>query len=516
MNYRSSPRQIEKRNRITWLNGPGVEQHFPDHLTIPAKRLAGFESMVCGKIVYPWSEGYDEDRQEFNNVYPAFPALIVYVVCYTDLRYCLDLAKEFTLQVAVRSGGHSLADYSVCDGLVIDMSALKSVCVDTSTNTVVVEAGCKFEDFVPKIEQYGYHVPTGGCPTVAIAGFMMGGGYSLTSRIFGMNCDCVLEVMVLLANGKIVVANENQNEDLFWAIRGGTGGNFGILLTVKYQLFPLGNIWGIKMTWDIDPDPTTAAKVIFTIQQQYLANNNHPNLGIETVLSADDSGIKKVFFCACFIGNESEFNQTLQPLLSIPGYTIVTKPYGKYSDVNQKVLDGTPDLPEGIKAYSRCAYIENPLSENDWLNILNFFRDKAPNKYSMIDLECYGGKINNTPESTNAFIHRHVLMDFYCDGFFSEKTNDQKKNEEWITSLFNFMATYTNGHSYQNYPNRNQTDFRWAYWGKYYNLLVLIKQKYDPDNFFHYQQSIGPDLADHPENASIDKFKDLKIVYEDF
>ena len=514
MNYRKSPLQIEKLKTAEWLKSTDSDPVYPDALKVKKHELAEFENLIHGKIVYPWNKDYNEDRKSFNNVYPALPIMIVYVVCYEDVRQCLKLAQKHQLLTCIRSGGHSLADYSVCDGIVIDISELKSIYVNLSDKTATIEAGCKFEGIFPVIEQYGLHMPGGGCPTVSVAGYMQGGGFGLTSRNYGMNCDNVVEVTVMLANGKIVVANESQNVDLFWAIRGGTGGNFGILLNIKYQLHELGNIWGTKIVWAIDSDPENAAQALFTIQENYLKDNILPELGIETVLSTDADGLKKVFFCASWIGSEDDFDKVLEPLLKIPGADVVLKKKGRYSAINSAVLDGTPNLPEGIKAYSKSAYIARDLSQADWKNILNFFLT-SPNQYTMIDMECYGGKINSIEIEQSAFIHRNVKMDFFCDAFFNKETNDQKENEEWLQSLFEFMTQYSNGHSYQNYPNRNQEDFRWAYWGNYYNQLVQIKNKYDPENFFRYQQSIGPMEDDRlPDQISL--FKPNPITYENY
>ena len=158
--------------------------------------------------------------------------------------------------------------------------------------------------------------------------------------------------------------------------------------------------------------------------------------------------------------------------------------------MNNDLLESCPVLPEDIKAYSRSIYIERLLSVADWTNILTYFQT-APNQYTMVDMEGYGGKIGTVEESNCAFIHRKVTMDFFCDAFFNQQTNDQKKNEDWLNAFMRFMEQYGNGHSYQNYPNRDQANYKWAYWGRYYNLLVAIKKKYDPNNFFHYMQSIG-------------------------
>ncbi|MBK7370082.1 MAG: FAD-binding oxidoreductase [Saprospiraceae bacterium] len=491
MKYRKTKNQIAKSISIKDLESGRLSQSLPTDSPLSIDQLISLEQSITGKLVFPWNPDYEQDRKDFNDVYPACPVVIVYAVCFDDLRECLKIAQDNGLQFTIRSGGHSLAGYSVCDGMVIDMSMMKHVHVDVTSQTLTVDAGAAFGDIFPILEQYGLHMPGGGCPTVCVAGYMQGGGYGLTSRAFGMNCDCVLEVMVMLADGRIVKANQNLNSDLFWAVRGGTGGNFGILLNIKYQLVPLGFIWGIKITWNIDPSPGDAAQALYTIQEQYLTDNAFANLGIETILATDTDGKKKVFFCAVWIGDEAGFDMALAPLLDVPGAQVVFKIQGKYSDVNARVLEGTPDLPEGIKAYSRSTIIERSLSIANWSDILQYFLT-APNQYTMVDMECYGGKINQVSPGYNAFIHRTAKMDFFCDAFFDDQTKDQKENEIWLNAFMTFMQRYSNGHSYQNYPNRDQQNWKWAYWGNFYDQLLSVKQKYDPANAFNYPQSIGP------------------------
>ena len=504
MKYRKSALQIEKYHSVKWLRSNDSKASFPKRFKVKRADLADAEEKIKGKVVYPWTKGYDDDRADFNNVYEAAPLMIVYVACNEDVRITLAFATENKIELVIRAGGHSLADYSVCDGIILDVSVLNNIYVDNITKTALIESGCTFEKIFPALEHYNLHVPGGGCPTVAIAGFMQGGGYGLTSRAFGMNCDCVIEVTVMLANGQIVVANKDKNRDLLWAVCGGTGGNFGVLLSVKYQLVSLGEMMGLKAKWVIDKIPDNAALALYTIQEKYLKEKAYPNLGIETVLTTDSDGLLKVMFCASWIGTQAAFEKALEPLKKIAGAAFGKLVKGKYSHVNTAVLDGTPNLPDNVKAYSRSLYIERSLSVSEWKNILTYFLT-APNKYTMVDMECYGGKIDEVKEGANAFIHRNVKMDFFCDAFFNKETNDQKKNEEWLEAFYKFLAPYSNGQSYQNYPNRKQKDFRQAYWGKYYNQLVAIKKKYDPLNFFNYQQSIGPDpIAD----------KDQKIIFK--
>jgi len=513
--------QREKKQTIEKLTAGDPSVKMDSKWGITKEQLATLEGQIDGKIVYPWSPGYDTDKREFNDVYPANPDMIVYVASYQDIRWCLDFMSKSNITTSIRSGGHSLADYSVCDGMVIDISGLKSVNVDVVNQVVWVQAGITFADLNPALEFYGMHLPGGGCPSVSVAGYMQGGGYGLTSRNYGIQRDCVLEFEMILADGSFVSASPQQNADLFWAVRGGTGGNFGVLVSIKYKIFPLGLIWGISIAWDFETDTTNAAQALYAIQENYLTGFKYPNLGIETLVFTDlaTDKHKKVRFGGAFIGTEAELNTAIAPLMAVPGATVVFKQQGLYSYVNNAVLKGIPDIPPAqlptIKFYGRSAYISRQLNVVDYRNILTFFKT-VPNDFGMLDLEGYGGRINTYPVAQSSFIHRDVTMDFYAIAFFDDVTNDQEKNRLWLISLFNFMNTYTNGHSYQNYPNRDQTGFQWAYWGPYYNQLVAIKNKYDPGNLFNYQQSIGAPLDPEAEKNQIMLFENSPIVHEKY
>ena len=515
MRFHRTPLQIQKQKTIEWLTDPKSQEAIPSDLGITTEHMATLENTIQGRIVWPWTPGYDNDKREFNDVYPADPVMIVYVANYEDVRLVLEFATETDLPTTIRSGGHSLADYSVCDGIVIDISGLKSVSVDTVNQTVWVEAGNTFADLNPKLEFYGMHLPGGGCPSVSVAGYMQGGGYGITSRNFGIQSDIVLAFTMMLADGSLVVASATQNTDLFWAVRGGTGGNFGVLLNITYRIFPLGLIWGLQLAWDFETDATNAANALVAIQDNYLSGFNYPRLGIETLVYTDitTDNHKKVVFAAAFIGTEAELDAAIAPLMALPGTIVKLKKQGKYSDVNNWVLEGIPDVPHDVKFYGRSAYVARSLTAADYANILNQFKT-APNNYAMLDLEGYGGMINQYPVQSSAFIHRDVLFDFYTILFFDNASNDQEQNREWMISFYAFLEQYTNSHSYQNYPNRDQTNFQWAYWGSYYNQLVSIKQKYDPKNFFHYPQSIGAPIAAEYEDKQIMLFDNTPIVYE--
>lgn len=451
------------------------------------------QDLIAGKIVLPGDPGYDEDRKDFDDLYPAYPQIIVYAASTSDIWWAIRYAQANNLHVAIRSGGHSTAGFSVSNGMILDLSMMNKVTVNAVDQIATVEVGCTFMSLNAELEKHGFHLPGGGCPTVAVAGYMMGGGYGFTSRTFGMNCDNVVQILMMKADGTFVIANENENADLFWAIRGGRGGNFGVLISITYKIHPLDTIYGIQIQWSLQDHMAEAAQALYVIQEKYLCNHQLPEMGIELAVITDNTDkIKKLTFCATWVGDQTELDQAMQPLLGISGAVVTMRLHDRYSKVNEALLSNVEGgLPRDIKAYSRCAYFARPLQASDYQDILQYYYDTAPNQYTIMAMECYGGKINQVAPSAMAFMHRNVLFDLFADGFFNEETNDQEENKIWIEDLFTFLSQYTNGHSYQNYPNRLQLDWKWAYYGNQYSRLVEIKQKYDPENFFRYLQSIG-------------------------
>jgi hypothetical protein len=238
MAHRKSPRRIAKAAKIAALTATGAHD------------AAELEAAIAGTIVVPGEHEYERDRQESNPAFQAYPRMIVYCEVPTDVRFAIAYARNAGWQIAIRSGGHSTAGYSVNDGLVIDISRISYVSVDSAAKVALVGAGTDFDTLNAALDGTGLHVPTGACGNVCVAGYMMGGGFGYTSRMYGMNCDNVVAVSVMLADGSIVVANATVNPDLFWAIRGGTGGNFGVLLEVTYGLHDLASVWARAIQWD--------------------------------------------------------------------------------------------------------------------------------------------------------------------------------------------------------------------------------------------------------------------------
>jgi FAD binding domain/Berberine and berberine like len=489
-----SAKQKEKELRV--LGWQALASPAPPNQVLPftADAVGDLELKIQGKLVRPTDPEYHAGRQLANFAFQDFPVLIAYCEVIADVRRCLQFARDKKIPVVVRSGGHSTAGFSIGSGMVIDLSRLSYVVVDAAKKQAIVGAGTKFGHLFAALDIYNLHVPGGGCHDVCVAGFMQGGGFGYTSRQFGMNCDNVVEALVLLADGGIVVASETTNPDLFWALRGGTGGNFGILLQVTYRLYSLGKLWGFRITWEMetDEDKDRAARVLAKLQQDYMRRCARNELGYMAFLTWQNDK-RCLVMRGMFHGAPEDGKEVLRPLTEIKPNTM-TEEHGSYLDID-KFIHEKPDIPQVddlAREDKQSGYIERQLDPADWLKVIDVFLT-TPNPWSMVGIEAYGGAINAQPKSATAFVHRDVSLDLYLDVFWMTDA-ERGPAVKFLGDFMDFMEKhYFTGASYQNYPRLTQTDYRRRYWGDYFEQLLTIKQKYDPKTFFSYPQGVLPE-----------------------
>lgn len=474
------------------------------------KEFMAFE----GRLVFRGGIDYEKFRVG-HSLAPdlPFPLIIAYCISTTDVAICLSFARKYrsTINFTCRSGGHSNAAYSLSDGIVIDVSPMKDIQLSNSKRHVVVESGVCLGDLNSTLEEFGLHIPGGECPSVGVAGHSMGGGYGFTSRSFGLNCDHMERVWMMLADGRIVVADNSQNSDLFWAVRGGTGNTFGVLLKIQYRTVELPKIWGFVITWPIDEAP----KILADLQNKYIRGETQ--LPLEMGFQCAISRIQKqknlsFFMIGTYLGSRSDGLKLLEPL----GGTLLQDKVETYNNLNDFLLNWW-ELPEltGLKEVKRSNYIARQLTENEWTTIVDFYKT-TPNQYNMVAFEVYGGKASAKVD--NAFIHRDVDFNIFIDSFSKDTWQNctEEIAEKWIADYDDLIANYANGHRYQNYPHRNNPNYRWNYWGDAFPSLLFVKKKYDPTFFFSFAQGITdyPDDNTIARSSALIKFNDLIIKYE--
>lgn len=458
------------------------------------EELAQLQLSFQGTVVLPTDPEYDQDRQG-NPLFPEYPKIILYCQVFSDVAMALDWAHQKSdWVVTCRSGGHSTAGFSVNNGMVLDISRLNHVVIDKTSMTMTVGAGANWGDVIAELNANQVHTVTGGCPDVGVAGYLMGGGYGFTSREFGMGSDNVLQMTVMLQDGRIVVATQtNEYADLFWAMRGGTGNNFGVLLEVVLRLYNKNVFWGFGIRWSLDDAPAALA----LMQSKYMKSGAPKELGYQTVIATLQDGQQALAMFGMYDGTISQGLTVLDPLLKTTGASLFVSSVNTYAYLNEHLLDDNlypPPEDAGLIEIKKPGYIAKLVSTSDWAQVVQYFKTTT-NKYNIVVMEAYGGTINAISAGDSAFVHRDVYMDFFVDSFFFESgtPTSRQQAEEWLDGFMSLMQGNFNGRMYQNYPVRNNPNFASAYWDtQSFNWLCLIKTKYDPDNFFHFEQSIPP------------------------
>lgn len=488
MAHRKSPARLRKVSRVAHFTALSTQNAPPVHESLSWQTLASLEAAITGKVVVPGDPDYNKDRQESNPAFDIYPKVIVYCANESDIQECLQVARKWKIWVAVRAGGHSSAGYSVNNGMVIDVSSLNSVYIDYANAIVYAGGGTDWDTFNGVMNNTGWHLPTGACGSVCVGGFVQGGGYGYTSRAYGIQSDCVTSMRVILVNGNIVTATANNAYgDLFWALRGGTGGNFGVVTQVGYNMVPLPSVWAWAISWRA----TDTAAVLTLMQNEYTVAGCPDQLGY--MMNVGFYQGQAVYMVqGMYAGNRADGLASIQSLLAFASAQLLVDQVGTYPDMDAYLENypyPLPDQPDGTPESKASCYLAAPMPQSAWQQVVEYVAT-SPNKWSLMYTEPYGGAINRYPIQNSAFIHRNVTLNFCVDVFWRDSA-ERAQMDTWMRGLLAIVAPYANGEVYQNYADASLQDFRTAYWGSAYPTLLSVKQKYDPTNFFHYQQSIS-------------------------
>ena len=476
-------------------------------LGIPLAQLKAFQAGLQGTIVVPGDPTYDDDRMLFNPVFDNYPRAIINCLAVGDVRIALAMAKFAGQPVAVRSGGHCTAGFSSGPGFLVDVSALNSIAVDATGLTVTVGPGCNFGTLDKTLNTYGLHVPGGECPDVCVGGYVQGGGYGFTSVTFGMNCDNVLSMEVMLQDGSIVIASPSVNYDLWWAMRGGTGNNFGVLLSVTYQLRPLGDCFGWALAWPLSTagDIQNAANVLMLLQQQYMRKSPYaPKMNIQVSFVYQTQMLLNgpispqpfpvMMVRGLYVGDQASGGAAIAPLQQMAGCITQWTMMSSFMDLNDKLLNypqGLPNITTMPYEDKSSRYVTRDLTLQEWTTILQYFVTSNPalanNVYGY--LEFYGGQIAAYDRDKSAFIHRDVVFNAVMDVFWYQNTERQAA-EHFLQGWNDMLAPMWDGGVYQNYCSLELVDYVGAYWKDAIFGLWSVKQKYAASKLFDYPQSV--------------------------
>ena len=436
---------------------------------------------VAGDVILPGNPAYDEARKVWNGMIDKRPRAIVRCSDVDDVVASVSFARESNWLVAVRGGGHNAAGLAVCDeGLVIDLSTMRSVEVDPGTRTARAQGGATWSDFDRETARHGLAATGGAISTTGIGGLTLGGGIGYLMRRYGLACDNLVSVEMVTANGQVIKASAEENDDLFWGVRGG-GGNFGIVTNFEYQLHPLKAVLGGMLLHPIERAGETLSFY------RGLMETAPDELTIFAALMTTPDGAPVVAFLVGYCGPPDEGEKVLRPLREF-GPPLVDQvesmPYPKL----QSMLD--EGFPAGLQVYWRSNFLAGIPDEALDELIRQFSRVTSP--LSALMLEPLGGAVARVGSAETAFNHRDAAYNLAVIGRW-QPPEEAKTHIAWTRAAHEAMERFATGGVYVNYLGEEGQDrVRAAYGEAKYTRLVALKDKYDPGNFFRCNQNIQP------------------------
>ena len=434
---------------------------------------------IHGDVVQRGAPGYNAARFLYDTRFDAIkPQAVVFCESRADVQKTVRWARKHGIHIVPRSGGHSYGGYSTTSGVVVDVSRMHAVSV-TSNGRAAVGAGAKLLGVYTALGARGRMIPGGTCPTVGIAGLTQGGGIGLSGRKFGLTCDNLLEATVVLADGSAVTANAQSHPDLFWALRGGGGGNFGVVTRFVFRSHPVGNVATYSMEW-----PWADAKQVIQAWQAFAP---HAPDGLSCVLNVNAAaGTTHITSAGQFFGSEPALRSLLAPLVNAGTPTrFATTTRTFLGAVHYWAGGGGGRATFGAKSSISSA----PLSSAGIDALIHSLEARRNTPGSgIVLLDSWGGAINRVPKAKTAFVHRDALFSMQYLSYWG--AGQAAANQAWLRSCYAALRPYVSPFAYQNYIDPELPNWQQAYYGTNLARLQQVKRKYDPHNVFHFRQSV--------------------------
>lgn len=453
--------------------------------------LESLRSQLRGTLCTPGEPGYEQARTVWNAMIDRHPAAVVRAAGTADVMRAVNLAREHRLLLSVRGGGHNIAGSAVCDGgLMVDLTPMRSVRVDPGSRTARVEPGVTLAELDKEAQAFGLAVPLGINSTTGVAGLTLGGGFGWLSRKLGLTIDRLRSADVVLARGALVHASQEENQDLFWAIRGG-GGNFGVVTSFEFDLEPVGPqvIAGLIVHPYSDP-----RQLLQRYQRAVMAAPDDLTCWVVMrkapplpFLPPEVHGKEVLVLAVCYLGDAASADGALAPLRAL-GRPIADAVGPVPLVAWQQAFD--PLLAPGARNYWKSHdFVE---LEDGALDELTDSVSRLPSPECEVFIGHLGGAVNRVPATATAYPHRDVNFVVNVHTRWRDGTQDAACIG-WARGLFDRLAPYATGGVYVNFmPQDEAQRVSRAAYGQNYERLSRLKARYDPDNLFQCNQNIRP------------------------
>jgi FAD/FMN-containing dehydrogenase len=463
-------------------------------VTNPASSaIEGLKGTIRGQVLLRNDSGYEEARHIWNGMIDRQPALIVRCAGAADVRRAVNFARENEMLVAVRAGGHNIAGTAICDdGLVIDLSPMKSVRVDQRACRAYVEPGVTLGEFDYEAQSFALATPLGINSTTGVSGLTLGGGFGWLSRKYGMSVDNLLSADVVTADGELVHTDSNNDADLFWAIRGG-GGNFGVVTMFEFELHPVGpEVYGglFVLPWEQAKDALTRYRAVSDAMPNELSVWAVMRLAPPLpFLPQEVHGKPVVVFAICYSGAVEGGARAIEAVRTFGkpcGEHIGPMPYAAW----QKAFD--PLLAPGSRNYWKSHNFDE--LPDGLLDAVIAAIAKLPSPQCEIFFGQIGGKTCQVPIDATAYCGRDAKYVMNVHGRWDDASEDARCIE-WARAFFEASAPFALGSVYVNFLTQDESGRIGAAYGPNFERLVEVKTRYDPRNLFRHNQNIKPSTS---------------------
>ncbi len=412
-----------------------------------------FKADLRGEMLLAGDEGYDAARTIWNAMIDKRPALIARSTGVADVIAAVNFARANDLLLSVRAGGHGVAGKAICDGgLTLDLSPMKGIRVDPARQTARAEGGVTWGEFDRETQAFGLATTGGIVSTTGIAGLILGGGIGYLNRKYGLACDNLMSADVVTADGQLLTASASENDDLFWALRGG-GGNFGVVTSFEYRLHPVGPI----VLGGIATYPFEKAREVLSFYREF-AGTAPDEVRADAIFRLPPSGrILDVYVCYC--GSIREGEKVLRPLQEFGPTLADTIAPVPYMTVQTMLEANQPPGP--LHRYFKSSFLKE-LSDDAIRTLVDYLAAEPANS-STVPIEHLGGAVSRVGERDTAFSHRRAPYSFLIANQWKDPAESEKKIE-LARQLWKVMESFFEEGVYVNYMSEDESGLTPCSW----------------------------------------------------
>jgi len=457
---------------------------------------------LSGRLVLPADPDYGRARLLYD---PRFddlsPAAVAWCASAVDVQRCVMFARAHGIDPVARSGGHSYGGYSSGPGLVVDVTPMHGVTV--SGTTAVVGAGTRPVDLYDQLSQAGVLVPGGSCPTVGIAGLALGGGVGVVGRKYGLTCDAIEYVQIVTADGRLLDCDPTSHADLYWACRGGGGGNFGVVSSFTFRATPIPELALFTVDW-----PWSAAAEV--LGAWFTWQHGAPDeLWSNCQLQSTGGGGLLVRTAGMYVGTASSLGASVDGLVASVGTPPSSRFVGPEQYLHAMLVEagcesldvaqchlraqspaGTLERAGSVASSAYVSSLPGPAGIAAFVGSVEDLARTLPGLGGGLVLDAYGGAIDAVGPGDTAFVHRNVVCGVQASVATGALAASVQEGRSWLDHVASTVAPYVDGSAYQNSIDPDRADWQRAYYGTDLARLVSVKAAYDPDDLFRFAQSI--------------------------